>query len=125
RVADFDMLYRDEGIESAANIGLPERSVEWPAFINGPGFELTDPAFYHNEDLIVDVGYMYYHVAGAPIFRHNAKERCNTAFVDGSVRALKWNPKDEHEAGFWVTSEMTRQMLRPKWPNPLPTLRQP
>ncbi len=119
RVADFDMLYRDEGNESIANIGLPERSVEWPAFINPPG--QLDDNFWHNEDLLVgaNVG-IYYHVAGAPIFRHNARERCQVGFADGSVRALKWNPGDEHEGGYYVTSEMTRNMLRPKYPNPLP-----
>ncbi len=115
---DWDLVYRNDEYEPPDNIGDFDRSVEYPVYINPPSwaFDLNGTTWYANEDLVVTGGSFYIEYAGSPIFRHNAKERCNTAFVDGSVRAQKWNPRDIHPGGTFVTSEFTRQMLRPKYP---------
>ena len=136
---DWDLKYRNDEGEDATLTGDPWRSAEFPAMIvaaTTPGTGLSLGEYWYGpgwaylrgqEDLLIQPGptgtVWETDLQLTQIMRHNGKARCNTAFVDGSVRGMSYNPKENHPAlpgGPYVVGELRRQHLRPKWPNPLP-----
>ena len=127
---DWDRMYRsDEGEDpTAITPGDAWRSAEFSAMINLPNLgEYWYPGVYEylrgQEDLNIPGGTFETDCNLAPIMRNNGKTRCNTAFVDGSVRGLTYNPREKHPAvpgGPYAVGELTRQHLRTKWPTSLP-----
>ena len=121
-MSDTDLFYRSDAGEAPANVGNTDRSVEFPAFINPPNLQALlggSSPYAANSDLLLTGTSFNLYVAGAPNFRHNSQTVSNTVFADGSVRGLRWFPNVEHPGGTFVTSELSRQMLRPKYPSSL------
>jgi prepilin-type N-terminal cleavage/methylation domain-containing protein/prepilin-type processing-associated H-X9-DG protein len=129
---DWDRMFRsDEGEDPIAiTPGDAWRSAEFSAMINLPNLgEYWYPGALEflrgQEDIIIPGGTFETDLHLAPIMRNNGKTRCNTAFVDGSVRGLTYNPKEKHPAvpgGPYAVGELSRQHLRTKWPTSLPQL---
>lgn len=125
---DWDLMYRNDEGEDPSMTGDPWRSAEFPALIPLPnlGMYWYGAAFAYfrgQEDLLVQGGFWESDLQLTQIMRHNGRSRCNTAFVDGSVRGMTYNPREIHPAlpgGPYAVGELRRQHLRPKWPNPLP-----
>lgn len=131
---DWDLLYRNDEGEDPALTGDPIYSSEFPAIIpykTQAGVEFgmawygaTYAYLKAQEDLIIPNGWPFdTDLAYTQIMRHNGKSRCNTALVDSSVRGMILNARQIHPAfptGPYVTGELTRQALRPKWPAKLP-----
>ena len=121
---EYHNLYRNDQPEHPFAVGEPLLTIEEPVMINPRDTSLfltgatTETG---NSDIAITGTSFFPALSGSPIFRHNSETVCNVVFADGSVRALRWFPNVEHAAGDVVTSEMTRQMLRPKFPSPLPT----
>jgi len=125
---DWDRLYRNDEGEDPSLTGDFYRSSEYPVLLPtenlgnywyGAGFAYLRG----QQDLQLPGNSFDSDLAYAPIFRHNGQTRSETAFVDGSVRGLTWNPKEVHPAlpgGPYSVGDMDRTMLRPKWPSPLP-----
>ncbi|MEM7807620.1 MAG: hypothetical protein AAF561_05875 [Planctomycetota bacterium] len=83
---------------------------------NPSGFDLAN-----SEHVAIDpsnTSYRYYiYPTGNLRFRHQGESTCNTAFADGSVQGLKWNPNASHEAGdAWAQTEFKRAFYRIKFP---------
>ncbi len=125
---DWDRIFRNDEGEDPALEGDYYRSTEYPVMLvtenlGNYWYGATFAYLRGQEDLNMPGNQFDTDLAAAPIFRHNAKSRSQTAFVDGSVRGLTWNEREAHPAlpgGPYSVGEMERTMLRPKWPNPLP-----
>jgi prepilin-type N-terminal cleavage/methylation domain-containing protein/prepilin-type processing-associated H-X9-DG protein len=127
-VRDWDRMYRNDEGEDPSLTGDFWRSSEYPVMLNTQNlgrywYGATYEYLRGQEDLVMPGNVFDTDLAYAPIFRHNGQTRCQTGFVDGSVRGLTWNPKDVHPAlpgGPYSVGDFDRTMLRPKWPSPLP-----
>jgi prepilin-type N-terminal cleavage/methylation domain-containing protein/prepilin-type processing-associated H-X9-DG protein len=127
---DWDRIYRsDEGEDPIAiTPGDAWRSAEFSAMIVLPNlgeYWYAGALEYlrGQEDISIPGGTFETDLCLTPIMRNNGKTRCNTAFVDGSVRGLTYNPKEKHPAvpgGPYAVGELSRQHLRTKWPTHLP-----
>jgi prepilin-type processing-associated H-X9-DG protein len=125
---DWDRLYRNDEGEDPSLTGDFYRSSEYPVMLvtENLGNYWYGAAYAYlrgQSDLQLPGSSFDTDLAYAPIFRHNGKTRSQTAFVDGSVRGLTWNPKESHPAlpgGPYAVGDMDRTMLRPKFPSPLP-----
>ena len=103
-----------------ASVALdPTLGVTFPAAVPGIPAPLGGFTFQPNADMIVPIGSFYADFPG-PRFRHGSEDTVNMSFIDGSVRNEKWKLRQEHDAGpDYVNTSITRQQVRPNWPNRL------
>ena len=136
---DWDLMYRNDEGEDPSLEGDPWRSAEFPAMVvrkyTDTGLTLGQywygaaaPNLVGQDDLLMQpspgFGLVWEtDLQLTQIMRHNGRAKCNTAFVDSSVRGMGYNERESHPAlpgGPYAVGELRRQHLRPKWPNPLP-----